>query len=64
MLNVHLLHLLSYMYTWLVPRLYMINEMWNKWNEMVDPLRYHPPVLVSQVGLPVIQYLLYLQFYF
>jgi len=31
---------------------------------MVDPLRYHPPVLVSQVGLPVIQYLLYLQFYF
>jgi len=33
MLNVHFLYLLCSMYTWLVPHLYMINGMWNKWNE-------------------------------
>jgi len=34
MLNVHLLYLLCKIYTWLIPHLYKINGMWNKWNEV------------------------------
>jgi hypothetical protein len=34
MLYAHFL-LLYYMFIWLIPHLYQINGMWNKWNEMV-----------------------------
>ena len=57
--------LLCYIYTWLFPHLYKINEMWNKLNEMklangaVSPKGYIKVVFVFHfISYAVISYFL------